>query len=139
MNEYICTSPAHAPITFLTVRGRVLSQTLTPPLLSFLALIKTFLKCWSTLIVMKYIHIFASQKHIFTTYTCTKEHFMSLLLIRVLPQQIVETCYVFNLLTAVLIVTDFNTCWLQFYRSITGNHFYNDQSDPNAQLISMLE
>ena len=29
MNEYFCTSPAHAPITFLTVRGRVLSQTLT--------------------------------------------------------------------------------------------------------------
>ena len=51
MNEYICTSRAHAPITFLTVRGRVLSQTLTSPILSFLALIKTFLKCWSTLIV----------------------------------------------------------------------------------------
>ena len=27
-------------------------------------------------------------------------------------------------LTAVLIVTNFNTCWLQFCRSITGNHFY---------------
>ena len=26
MNEYFCTSPAHAPMTFLTVRGRVLSQ-----------------------------------------------------------------------------------------------------------------
>ena len=23
MNEYFCTSPGHAPITFLTVRGRV--------------------------------------------------------------------------------------------------------------------
>ena len=29
--RYICTSPDHAPITFLTVRGRVLSQTLTSP------------------------------------------------------------------------------------------------------------
>ena len=29
MNKYFCTFPAHAPITFLTVRGRVLSQTLT--------------------------------------------------------------------------------------------------------------
>ena len=34
---------------------------------------------------------------------------------------------------------NFNTCLLQFYRSITGDHFYNNQSDPNAQLISMLE
>ena len=57
MNEYICTSRAHALRTFLTVRGRVLSQTLTSPIISFLALIKTFLKCWSTLIVMKYTYI----------------------------------------------------------------------------------
>ena len=28
MNECFCTSPAHAPITFLTVRGRVLSKLL---------------------------------------------------------------------------------------------------------------
>ena len=61
MKECICTSPAHAPITFLTVRGRVLSQTLT----SFLALIKTFLKCWSTLIVMKYTYIRQPKAHFY--------------------------------------------------------------------------
>ena len=71
-------------ITFLTVRGRVLSQTLKTRrlyMLSFLALynIKTFSECWSTLIIMIY-DIFASQtEHIFAIYACTKEHFMSLL------------------------------------------------------------
>ena len=81
MNEYFCTSPAHAPITFLTVRGRVLSQTLTIRRLCCHfshSYIKTFSECWSTLIVMIY-DIFASQKHIFAIYARTKEHFMSLL------------------------------------------------------------
>ena len=82
MNEYFCTSPAYAPITFLTIRGRVLSQANsyhTSPMLSFVALIKTFSECWSTLIVMIY-DIFASQtEHIFAIYARTKEHFMSLL------------------------------------------------------------
>ena len=65
MNEYICTSRAYVPITFLTVGGRVLSQTLTPPILSFLALIKTFLKCWSTLIAMKYTYIREPKAHFY--------------------------------------------------------------------------
>ena len=82
MNEYFCTSPAHAPITFLTVRGRVLSQTLTIRRLYCHfshSYIKTFSECWSTLIVMIY-DIFASQtEHIFAIYARTKEHFMSLL------------------------------------------------------------
>ena len=79
MNEYFCTSPAHAPITFLTVRYRVLSQTLTIRRLwlPFLAFIKTS-ECWSTLKVMIY-DVFASQEHIFAIYARTKEHFMSLL------------------------------------------------------------
>ena len=70
MNEYFCTSPAHAPITFLTVRGRVLSQTLTIRRLCCHfshSYIKTFSECWSTLIVMIY-DIFVSQKHIFEIY-----------------------------------------------------------------------
>ena len=82
MNEYFCTSPAHAPITFLTVRGRVLSQTLTIRRLCCHfshSYIKTFSECWSTLIVMIY-DIFASQtEHIFAIYARTKEHFMGLL------------------------------------------------------------
>ena len=71
MNEYFCTSPAHAPITFLTVRGRVLSQTLTIRRLCCHfshSYIKTFSECWSTLIVMIY-DIFASQtEHISAIY-----------------------------------------------------------------------
>ena len=48
-------------------------------MLSFLALIKTFSACWSTLIVMIY-EIFASQtEHIFAIYARTEEHFMGLL------------------------------------------------------------
>ena len=80
MNEYFCTSPAHAPITFLTVRGRVLSQTLSIRRLCCHfshSYIKTFSECWSTLIVMIY-DIFASQpEHIFAICFRTKEHFMS--------------------------------------------------------------
>ena len=79
MNEYFCTSPAHAPITFLSVRGRVLSQTLTIRRLCCHfshSYIKTFSECWSTLIVMIY-DIFASQtEHIFAIYARTKEHFV---------------------------------------------------------------
>ena len=44
---------------------RVLSQTLTPPILSFLTLIKTFLKCWSTLIVMNYTYIREPKAHFY--------------------------------------------------------------------------
>ena len=82
MNEYFCTSPAHAHIMFLTVRGRVLSQTLTIRRLCCHfshSYVKTFSECWSTVIVMIY-DIFASQtEHIFAIYARTKEHFMSLL------------------------------------------------------------
>ena len=67
MNEYFCTSPAHAPITFLTVRGRVLSQTLTIRRLCCHfshSYIKTFSECWSTLIVMIYdIYIRQPKSH----------------------------------------------------------------------------
>ena len=81
MYRYVCTFPAHANITFLTVRGRVLSQTLTIRRLCFHfshSYIKTFSECWSTLIFMIY-DIFASQNHIFAIYARTKEHFISLL------------------------------------------------------------
>ena len=80
MNEYFCTFSAHAPITFLTVRRRVLSQALTirPLCCHFSHSLKpSQTECWSTLRVMIY-DIFASQKHIFAIYAHTKEHFMSL-------------------------------------------------------------
>ena len=51
----------------------------TSPMLSFVALVKTFSECWSTLIVMIY-DTFASQtEHFFAMYSRTKQHFMSLL------------------------------------------------------------